>query len=46
MPTQPTVAYFSMEIGLTAEMPTYSGGLVDRAKRPSQPETPPLFTIN
>lgn len=27
MRTQPEVAYFSMEIGLDAEIPTYSGGL-------------------
>jgi starch phosphorylase len=27
MNTQRTIAYFSMEIGLQAEMPTYSGGL-------------------
>ena len=26
-PTLPTVAYFSMEIGLDPAMPTYSGGL-------------------
>jgi starch phosphorylase len=25
--TEPRIAYFSMEIGLTAEIPTYSGGL-------------------
>jgi len=27
MTTIPTIAYFSMEIGLEPEMPTYSGGL-------------------
>ena len=38
MNRSPSIAYFSMEIGLAAELPTYAGGSASSPATPSVPQ--------